>query len=88
METRISATDLARGLGDVLGRIRYRNESFIVERNGVPVARLVPVPGASPGAVGAALNAWRAGAAADRAFADSLARVRAADRPPVAPWDS
>jgi hypothetical protein len=34
---RISATELARKLGDVLGRVRYRGESFIVERNGAPV---------------------------------------------------
>jgi prevent-host-death family protein len=50
---RISATELARKLGDVLGRVRYRGESFIVERNGTPVARLEPVaratgPGSRP----------------------------------------
>ncbi len=43
MEYRISATELARRLGDILGRIRYRSESFIVERNGRPVARIGPV---------------------------------------------
>ena len=43
MEYRISATELARRLGDILGRIRYRSESFIVERNGKPVARIGPV---------------------------------------------
>lgn len=43
MESHISATDLARRLGDILGRIRYRGESFIVERNGKPVARIGPV---------------------------------------------
>ena len=42
MEKVISATALARRLGDVLGRIRYRGESFVIERNGVAVARLVP----------------------------------------------
>ncbi len=47
MEFRISATDLARRLGDVIGRIRYRGDSFTVERHGTPVARIGPVEGAS-----------------------------------------
>ncbi len=38
MELRISVTDLARRLGDVLGRVRYRGDSFLVERNGALVA--------------------------------------------------
>ena len=44
MEGRISSTQLARKLGDILGRVRYRGESFVVERNGDPFARLVPGP--------------------------------------------
>jgi prevent-host-death family protein len=40
MEGGISATELARRLGDILGRVRYRGDSFLVERNGEPVARL------------------------------------------------
>lgn len=47
MDRHISATELARKLGDVLSRVRYRGESFLVERNGAPVARLEPVPGAA-----------------------------------------
>src|SRR3990172_5706358 len=39
MEHRISAKDLARRLGDVLGRVRYRGDSFVVDRNGEAVAR-------------------------------------------------
>jgi len=42
METRITATELARSLSDVLNRVRYRGERFIVERNGEPVATLAP----------------------------------------------
>lgn len=34
---RISASELARRLGDILGRVRYRSETFVVERH-----RLVP----------------------------------------------
>jgi antitoxin (DNA-binding transcriptional repressor) of toxin-antitoxin stability system len=41
-EESISATELVRTLGDVLGRIRYLGQSFVVEKNGTPVAKLVP----------------------------------------------
>ncbi len=88
MEHRISSTELARKLGDVLGRVRYRGDSFLVERNGDLVARLVPVPGAAGGSVREALTAWRSGRDADLAFADVLELVGDADRPPDNPWDS
>ena len=45
METRITATELARSLSDVLNRVKYKGEQFVVERNGEEVARLVaPLP--------------------------------------------
>jgi prevent-host-death family protein len=87
MADRISATELARRLGDILGRVRYRGESFIVERNGTPVARLEPVGGVPRATVRDALAAWRAGEP-DPAFADALERVGSADRPPEDPWGS
>lgn len=48
METKITATELAKNLSDILNRIRYRGERFVVERNGEPVAHLGPV-GRRPG---------------------------------------
>ncbi|MBI2015723.1 MAG: type II toxin-antitoxin system Phd/YefM family antitoxin [Candidatus Rokubacteria bacterium] len=88
METRISATELARRLGDVIGRVRYRHESFVVVRNGEPVARLIPVMTAPPGNLKAIFEAWRAAGPPDDSFADDLERVGAADRPPENPWVS
>ena len=35
--TRITATELARGLSDILNRVQYHNEQFVIERNGVVV---------------------------------------------------
>jgi antitoxin (DNA-binding transcriptional repressor) of toxin-antitoxin stability system len=78
METIISATTLARELGDVLGRIRYRGESFVIERNGVAVARLIPAAG-TPASVADALHAWRDAAEPDRGFAEALERIGAAE---------
>jgi hypothetical protein len=41
----ISPTKLARSLGDVLAKILYRQDSFVLERNGIPMARLAPTEG-------------------------------------------
>ena len=88
MEHRISATELARQLGDILGRIRYRGDMFLVERNGEAVARVVPIEGLSKTSLDEALRGWRAAGAPEADFADDLERVGAADRPPDDPWAS
>lgn len=89
MEHAISATELARNLGDVLAKVRYRKDSFVIERRGTPVARVVPVEGVdSEATLGEALAAWCQGSAADGTFADDLARIGAADEPPDDPWAS
>lgn len=41
---RLSATELARKLSDVLNRVHYQRETVIVERGGKPVCQLTPVP--------------------------------------------
>ena len=43
MSTVISAMDLHRQAGDLLARIRYRGECFIVKRRGKPVAVLLGI---------------------------------------------
>jgi antitoxin (DNA-binding transcriptional repressor) of toxin-antitoxin stability system len=84
----ISATTLARQLGDILGRIRYRGESFEVERNGVVVARVEPARKQPAGHVADGLRAWSEAAEPDPGFADALERIGAADREPGSPWAS
>ena len=67
----------------------HRRDSFLIERNGKPVTRVVPVAGATGDATLAdALAAWTTAAPADRTFADDLAAVDASDRPPVNRWES
>jgi antitoxin (DNA-binding transcriptional repressor) of toxin-antitoxin stability system len=88
MEQRISATELARRLGDVLGRVRYRGDSFVIERNGSAVARLVPLPENSARTLREALAAWRSAGRPDGAFAAALEAVGDADRSPDNPWGS
>jgi len=88
MEHRISATELARRVGDILGRVRYRCDSFLVERNGELVARVVPVTERPSAALREAMDAWLGAGPGDGGFAADLERVSAADRPPEDPWAS
>lgn len=43
MKSEISATDAARRFSEVVNRVRYRNETFVVKRGGVPVCEIIPV---------------------------------------------
>ena len=88
MEYRISATDLARRAGEVLGRVRYRGDSFVVDRNGDPVARITPVAGVSTGTALEFVETWRSAGGREPAYADDLEAVGALDMPAELPWDS
>lgn len=54
MESHLSATQAARTFSDLLNRVRYRNEEFVIERSGEPLCRMVPVK--RTGLTGAALK--------------------------------
>jgi len=41
---RLTATELAKQLSDVLNRVHYRGETIVVERGGKPVCQLTPAP--------------------------------------------
>jgi prevent-host-death family protein len=41
-KTVISVTDAARNFADCVNRVRYQNMTYILLKNGTPVARLVP----------------------------------------------
>ena len=43
MATNLSATQLARNLSDILNRVRYADEAFVIMRNGEAVATLAPM---------------------------------------------
>lgn len=88
MEHRISSTDLVHRLGDVLGRVRYLGDTFTIERGGVPIARLVPMPGATLTTIRKAFAAWSGTGEAEATFANALERVNAADQPPEESWAS
>jgi prevent-host-death family protein len=41
-EQSISVTDAARNFADCINRARYQGTTFVLHKNGVPVARIVP----------------------------------------------
>jgi prevent-host-death family protein len=41
--TRISVGEAKRRFADVLGTVRYQGQRYVVERNGTPMAALVPL---------------------------------------------
>lgn len=42
MRSRISATAAVRSFSELLNRVRYRGESFVVERGGKPICEILP----------------------------------------------
>ena len=77
MERRITATELARNLSDVLSRVRYRRERFVVERNGELVASLGPVDAAPGITVAELFERLRSISRPDERFADDLEAIQA-----------
>jgi len=89
MRTRITATELARGLSDVLNRVRYRGEAFVVERGGEVIADLGPAE--TPRGITALELVSRLGdlALPGDGFADDLAAIQAEQPKEEAPeWPS
>jgi len=43
VKSEISASDARRRFSEILNRVRYRNESFVVKRRGEPICEIVPV---------------------------------------------
>lgn len=85
METRVSATDLARKLGYTLARVQLRHESFVVEKNGRPVARVVPFVEGRVATIRDILDVW-VSAPPDADFAEVLEQVGRDDAPAENPW--
>jgi len=42
MKTHLTATQAARKFSEILNRVAYRGESFVIERNGHPICEISP----------------------------------------------
>lgn len=93
MPTRLTVTEAVRNFSEIVGRVRFRGERFVLLKSGRPVAELVPADAAAPVRLGD-LPAVLEGLPhldpedADR-FAADLESGRTAVGPvPAAPWAS
>ena len=83
----VSATEAARGFSELLNRVRYRGESFVIERGGVAIGELRP---AAPVAFTAAdlLALMKSLPPVDPEYLDDVeAAARSQPRLPESPWE-
>ena len=87
LEAKISATELSRSLSDVLSRVRYREERFVIERNGEAIALLTPLCPGRRTTMRQLVELLKEVPRPDDAFADDLDTARASREPVgVPPW--
>lgn len=89
MSSTITATEAARRFSDLLNRVRYRGESFLITRGGEEVAKLAAAstrPTVSLRELVIRLREERTG---NPGFAEELERIQA-EQPTLSasPWDS
>ena len=88
--THITATELARNLSDILNRVRYQGERFVVTRAGDVIAVLEPQKEGPKKLTVAEFRRKFAGVRVPEGFADALEQIRS-EVPPVPPppaWPS
>ncbi len=76
--TPIGVAEAKRRFADVLGAVRYQGERYVVERNGTPMAALVPLsdlPGAVAGKERSGFLALVGAFEDEPEYADSLTEV-------------
>ncbi len=87
MATRVSATEAARTFSDLLNRIRYRGEEFVVERAGEPVCRMTPAAPTKHLRFRDLAALLREPPVPDAGYAADVRRAtRSQGRPPRSPW--
>jgi antitoxin (DNA-binding transcriptional repressor) of toxin-antitoxin stability system len=87
MTTHVSATEAVRTFSDLLNRIRYRREEFVVERAGEPVCRMTPAAPTSRLTLRELASVLREIQNADTGYASDVRRaVRSQGRLPRSPW--
>ncbi len=80
----IPTTELSRHFSDYLARVRFAGETFVVMKNGAPVAELRGMPSKTCN-LRKFIQIWKSGPS-DKSFADDLERVNHLDTPPENPW--
>lgn len=87
MTTRVSATEAVRTFSDLLNRIRYRGEEFVVERAGEPVCRMTPAGPPKTLSLRELASVLREIPKPDAGYARDVRRAaRSQGRRPRSPW--
>ena len=86
--TTISVTEASRNFADCVSRAHYQNMTFVLLKNGVPVARLVPASEkvCRGRDLAEALAGCRLTASESRAWRRDLRNARKVLRAPVSKW--
>jgi antitoxin (DNA-binding transcriptional repressor) of toxin-antitoxin stability system len=85
--TKVSATDAVRAFSDLLNRIRYRGEEFVVERAGEPICRMTPAAPAKRLTLRDFTALLREMPKPDAGYASDVRRAaRSQGRPPRSSW--
>ena len=87
MTTHVSATEAVRTFSDLLNRIRYRGEEFVVERAGEPVCRMTPAAPTTRMTLRELTSLLREIPSPDAGYASDVRRAaRSQRRSPRSPW--
>jgi len=84
----ISVTDAARNFAECVNRVHYQNVTFVLLKNGLPVARLIPErkKASSVRKLAAALRKFDLSPAEAKAWNRDLRAARRILKPPVDKW--
>jgi antitoxin (DNA-binding transcriptional repressor) of toxin-antitoxin stability system len=87
-KTPISVTEAARNFADCINRVHYQNMTFVLLKNGMPVARLVPErkKASSVRKLAAALREFGLSSDEAKAWNRDLRAARRILKPPVDKW--
>ena len=87
-KTLISVTDAARNFADCVNRVHYQNVTFVLLKNGLPMARLVPEKkkAGSVQKLAAALRKFELSPEEAKAWNRDLRAARRILKPPLDKW--
>jgi antitoxin (DNA-binding transcriptional repressor) of toxin-antitoxin stability system len=87
MITHLSATEAVRTFSDLLNRIRYRGEEFVVERAGEAICRMTPAAPPKRPSLGELAALLREIPRPDAGYGSDVRRAaRGQRRVPRSPW--
>jgi prevent-host-death family protein len=89
MSERVTATEAARRFSDILNRVRYGHETFVVLRGGEEIAQISPAQPSQPVTLRELIQKLRQMGSPDSRFAADLEEIQAS-QPQIgeSPWPS